>query len=232
MMNQTGLIYIADDEKEIRELIQKFLEEAGHKVEVFENGEVLLKRFKEKNSDLVILDVMMPGKDGFVICRELRELSNVPIVLLTAKDTDTDYIIGFTSGCDDYFAKPFSPIKLMMRINAILKRAKMENSQGEEGLVYGNLVMDISAKKCEIEGKEVRLTRMEWDLIYYMLERKAEAVSREELLDAIWGYSAEVETRVTDDTVKRLRKKLSLAGSNVMIETVWGFGFRLEIKEE
>ena len=134
------------------------MEEAGHKVEVFENGEVLLKRFKEKNSDLVILDVMMPGKDGFVICRELRELSNVPIVLLTAKDTDTDYIIGFTSGCDDYFAKPFSPIKLMMRINAILKRAKMENNQGGEGLVYGNLVMDIFAKKCEIEGKEIRLT--------------------------------------------------------------------------
>jgi len=230
-MNQTGFIYLADDEKEIRDLIKSFLEGAGHRVLAFENGEKLLSAFGEQAADLVILDVMMPGKDGFTICKELREISSVPIVLLTAKDADTDYIVGFGCGCDDYFTKPFSPVKLMMRVNAILKREGIEKKNEIERLSLGNLSLEIPSKRCQIGDRELKLTRIEWDLLYYLLERRKQAVSRNELLDEIWGYSADVETRVTDDTIKRLRKKMATERANVVIETVWGFGFRLDLKE-
>lgn len=228
-MRDRGLIYVADDELEIRELLKRFLEEAGHKVSVFENGELLLEAFERQPADLVILDVMMPGKNGYEICHILRQNSLVPIVFLTAKDNDADFIMGYTSGCDDYFTKPFSPIKLMMRVGAILKRQKMESEQynsRESILKFEDLEMDVLGKKCTILGSNVKLTKTEWDLLLYLLERKEQAVSREELLNSIWGYSVEVETRVTDDTVKRLRKKISQSKS-IKIDTVWGFGFRL-----
>lgn len=225
-----GLVYVADDEKDIRELIKSFLEEAGHTVKIFENGDLLFEEFKNQEPDLIILDVMMPGTDGFALTNKIREISELPILLLTAKDTDMDYIAGFTAGCDDYFTKPFSLIKLMMRVNAILKRENKTKKEFEE-LVFGDITLCSPLKKCKISGVEINLTKTEYNLLNYLMERKDLAVSREELLNEIWGYSASIETRVTDDTIKRLRKKLKDSGSKVRIETIWGYGFRLKLED-
>lgn len=223
----SGLIYVADDEENIRNLIEGFLAEAGHEVQAFETGDALLKAFEEKEPDLVILDVMMPGTDGFTACTKIRKTSEVPILLLTARDTDADYITGFTAGCDDYFTKPFSPLKLTMRANAIIKRRKKETGEEGKDLRFLDLSLDPGMKVCKIKEKEVKLTGTEFELMLYLLSHQDRAVSREELLSTIWGYDAEVETRVTDDTIKRVRKKLSACESEAAIETVWGFGFKL-----
>lgn len=215
-----GLVYVADDEKDIRELIKSFLEEAGHTVKIFENGDLLFEEFKNQEPDLIILDVMMRGTDGFAVTNKIREISEIPILLLTARDTDMDYITGFTAGCDDYFTKPFSLVKLMMRVNAILKRENKTKKESDE-LVFGDITLFPSLKKCEINEAEINLTKTEYSLLSYLIERKDLAVSREELLNEFWGYSVSVETRVTDDTIKRLRKKLKDSGSKVQIETVW-----------
>lgn len=226
------LIYVADDEENIRELIRSFLQEEGYQVELFENGDSLLRAFDEKASDLVILDVMMPGTDGFSICSSLRKKSDVPIILLTARDTDADYITGFTLGCDDYFTKPFSPVKLVMRVKTMLKRlSKKETGNESQTLEFGDIQLHPMQKTAFCKTSEIKLTNTEFQLLSYMIENQEKAVSREELLNTIWGYDSYVETRVTDDTIKRLRKKLNSQESNVQIETIWGYGFKLGKKE-
>ena len=223
-----GLIYVADDEENIRLLIQTFLEEEGHDVRLFSNGDSLFEAFLIEAPDLVILDVIMPGTDGFSISNKIRKKSEVPILLLTARDSDADYVAGFTAGCDDYFTKPFSPVKLTMQINAILKRMHRDKETKESHLLsFEDLSLDTKLKICTIKGKEVKLTNTEFDVMTYFLQYQARAISREELLENVWGYDAMVETRVTDDTVKRLRKKLIASEADLQIETVWGYGFKL-----
>ena len=223
------MIYIADDEKNIRNLLQDFLVSSGYEVRLFENGEDLLKAFEDAKPDLVILDIMMPGKDGLQCCEELREKSSVPIILLTARDTELDYVSGITIGSDDYLTKPFSPMVLLMRIKALLRRVSMsENEQlHTEDLKY----CDLHYKKDENVlycGKNIfDLTQTEFRQLVYMLEKPGKVFTREELLDKIWGYEATVETRVADETVRRIRGKLAKANSKAVIETVWGFGYRL-----
>lgn len=225
------LIYVADDERNIRELIKSFLEQEGFVIELFETGDELLKRFEQKKPDLVILDVMMPGTDGFSACSLIRKKSDVPIVLLTARDTDADYITGFTLGCDDYFTKPFSPVKLTMRVKAMLKRLSKESEkETKDNLCFGDISINPLQKTVYCKDEEIKLTNTEYLLLSYMIENKEKAVSRDELLNTIWGYDNYVETRVTDDTIKRLRKKIRNQDSNVVIETVWGFGFKLSKK--
>lgn len=226
------LIYIADDEENIRNLVKRFLESSGYKVEAFDNGDKLLEEFEKKPCDLVILDIMMPGSDGFQICTKLREKSIVPIIMLTARDSDMDYVTEITLGSDDYFTKPFSPMSLVMRVKAIFRRIDFENSEKNnvedmyENLKFGGVTIDKKSKNVKYDGKTIELTPNELSLLTYLFENKDRAVSREELLNKIWGYDSEVETRAADDTVKRLRKKIS--NTNIAIETVWGFGFRLK----
>lgn len=220
-------IYIADDEQNIRELLQAFLGN-DYTVEVFETGDALLKRFGETPADLAILDVMMPGTDGFNTCAKLRRASDIPIILLTAKDMDADYITGFTMGCDDYFTKPFSPIKLVMRVKSIFSRADAQaRKSSPEELSFGDVTIYINKKSALCREQELRLTNTEFALLSLLFENCDRAVSREELLNSIWGYDDSVEMRATDDTVKRLRRKLAECRSNVLIQTVWGYGFRL-----
>ncbi|MGI6546429.1 MAG: response regulator transcription factor [Fastidiosipilaceae bacterium] len=226
-------IYIADDEQNIREAIKTFLESEGYAVTAFENGNRLLAAFQTAPCDLVILDVMMPGMDGFAVCAELRKLSTVPIIMLTARDSDLDYATGLSLGSDDYFTKPFSAMSLVMRVKAIFRRIEFEkqNSGRQENartLSFGDLKMDLRGKSVSTAGKELSLTPNEYDLLKYLMEKNDQAVSRDELLENIWGYNTEIETRATDDTVRRLRRKLE--HSNVVIEAVWGFGFRLKVR--
>ncbi len=221
-------IYIADDEKDIRDLLCSFLTEEGFSVLAFEDGEALYQAFLEREPDLVILDIMMPGRDGLSLCGAIRKKSSIPILLLTARDTDADYITGFTLGCDDYFTKPFSPVKLALRVKAMLRRVEMGQKKEEAAhWEFGDLLLRPRQKQACCRGEELRLTNTEFALLAYLMEHQDRAISREELLSAVWGYDNFVETRATDDIIKRLRKKLLSAGSSAGIETVWGFGFRL-----
>jgi len=226
-------IYIADDDGNIRNLVRTFLEREGYVVNAFEDGESLLRFFSTNPSDMVILDVMMPGRDGFFICNDIRKMSNVPIIMLTARDSDADYISGLSLGSDDYFTKPFSPVKLVSKVKAIFRRIDTEddtphNDQGN--ISFEDIEIMTKTKIVTWNNEELQLTPNEYALLTYMILNKDRAVSRVELLDRIWGYETEVETRVADDTVKRLRKKLTK--TNVIIKTVWGYGFRLHTKSD
>lgn len=218
-------IYVADDEADIRQLIQSFLSAEGYEVACFASGDALLEAFEAQPADLLVLDIMMPGMDGLSLCAAIRKRSDVPIILLTARGTDADLITGFTMGCDDYFTKPFSMVKLTLRVKAIFSR--MADEQGTDILSFGDLMLH-SSKRIVYQGEqELKLTNTEFSLLKHLMENQGKVVSREELLNLVWGYDNFVETRATDDIVKRLRKKLSAASSAVVIETVWGIGFRL-----
>lgn len=220
-------IYIADDEENIRDAIRAFLEAEGYSVRTFASGEELLEVFPGEPCDLIILDVMMPGMSGFDVCKRIREISTVPIIMLTARDADIDYATGLSLGSDDYFTKPFSAMSLVMRIRAIFRRIDYERgARAEDTAVrFGPLIVDPRTKSVSGSSGPLQLTPNEFALLHYLVKLDGSAVSREELLNSIWGYTSAVETRVADDTVRRLRKKL--AGSGVSIETVWGFGFQL-----
>ena len=225
-----GKIFIADDEKNIRDLLGKFLEDAGHEVRLFENGDSLLTELDNSVPDIVVLDVMMPGIDGFTACSRIRKAHpNITILLLTARDTDADFMTGFMAGCDDYLTKPFSPLKLTLKVNAILSKLG-KNEKSTDEMAFGDLSVDVSSFSCRVLDNELKLTKTEFQVLSLLLSTPEKAVSRDKLLSDIWGCS-EVETRVTDDTMKRLRKKLKDAGSKVHIETIWGFGFKLTLSE-
>ena len=231
-MEGQKLIYIADDEENIREAIKTFLMAEGFAVRTFESGDALMEVFPNEPCDLLILDVMMPGLSGFEVCSGIREISTIPIIMLTARDSDIDYATGLSLGSDDYFTKPFSAMSLIMRIKAIFRRIEFER-QGtetakESELHFGEVVLNPKNKTAGGKSGAMELTPNEFALLQYLMENKQNAVSREELLNKIWGYDSVVETRVADDTVRRLRRKL--AGSGVSVDTVWGYGFVL--KEE
>ena len=226
-----GKIFIADDEKNIRDLLGKFLEDAGHEVRLFENVDSLLTGLDDSVPDIVVLDVMMPGIDGFTACSRIRKAHpDITIILLTARDTDADFMTGFMAGCDDYLTKPFSPLKLTLKVNAILSKLG-KNEKSTDEMTFGDLSLDASSFSCRVLDNELKLTKTEFQVLSLLLSTPEKAVSRDKLLSDIWGYS-EVETRVTDDTMKRLRKKLKDAGSRAHIETIWGFGFKLTLSEE
>ncbi|MCL2160035.1 MAG: response regulator transcription factor [Oscillospiraceae bacterium] len=231
-MNTEKLIYIADDEPHIKDLIKSFLDKEGYDVEAFDNGDDLFLAFTKKKPDLAILDIMMPGTDGLSICNKIRQQSDIPIIILTARDGDADYVAGISLGSDDYFTKPVSPMQLVMRVKAIFRRIEMDKkAPSSQFLSYSDVEINLASKTVSQKNKDeatIQLTPNEFNLLVYLMENQNRAVSRDELLDKIWGFGSEIETRVADDTVKRLRKKLS--ETNLLVDTVWGFGFRLKEK--
>ncbi len=231
MPEERKRIYVADDDDNIRQIVKTFLSSDGYEVEEFPTGDLLLERFGEKPCDLAILDVTMPGKDGFAVCTALREPSTVPIIMLTARDSDNDYAMGLGLGSDDYITKPFSAMALMLRVRALFRRVEFESRkyapEETQTQKIGNLTLDGDLRRILNGGQPLALTPTEYEVMKYLMEHADRAVSREELLNTVWGYETAVETRATDDTVRRLRQKLT--GSGVNIAAVWGFGFRLEV---
>ncbi|HOJ10176.1 MAG TPA: response regulator transcription factor [Clostridiales bacterium] len=227
------LIYIADDEVNICNIIKSFLIKEGYEVEAFNEGGSLLDTFNKRHADMLIIDIMMPGIDGFSLCTSIRQKSNVPIIIVSAKDTEPDKIAGLSLGSDDYLTKPFSPLELIARVKSIFRRIELDKAYAgnNESIRISDILIDPNNKQVEFGGKNIGLTRMEFNLLYYLAENTNRAVGRSELLDKVWGFENEVETRATDDMVKRIRKKLSDAGSVLKIDTVWGFGFKIENKE-
>ncbi len=230
MANEAKIIYIADDDDNIRQVVRTFLASDGYETEDFPTGDLLLARFRERPCDLAILDVMMPGADGFTVCSEIRKISTVPIIMLTARDSENDYAMGLGLGSDDYITKPFSAMALLMRVRAIFRRIDFESRKhaapAPQTVTVGNLKLDEDKRRIWNNDTVLALTPTEYEVLKYMMLRRDQAVSREELLNAVWGFETAVETRATDDTVRRLRQKLE--GSGVIIAAVWGFGFRLE----
>lgn len=228
-------IYLADDEKDIRNIVSAFLKNDGHEVTAFETGDLLLEMFRKVPCDLVILDIMMPGTDGIGILTALRAISKVPVILLTAKDTDSDYYSGLSLGSDDYMIKPFKPMILSAKINALLRRVRFENETEPErvgdDLVCGNLRYSGKKRSFTVNGESLSLTPTEMKFLEFMMRHFEEAVPKNEILDVIWDIDYEVESRVADEANRRLRKKLTAAGADVYVQTVWGFGFKLTKKE-
>ena len=223
-------IYLADDDPALLEVFGTFLESAGYEVRLFPTGDDLAAAFEQQEADLVVLDVMMPGTDGLTICRNLRAVSDVPIVILTAKDSEMDYLHGLAIGSDDYLVKPFSPAMLVMRVKALLRRVDMGRAPAAapSELAFGDITLSDAAHEARVAKTPLELTMNEFALLRCLLKGAGQPVSRDTLLSEVWGFTAEVETRVTDECVRRVRKKLRSAGSSVGIKAVWGYGYKLE----
>jgi len=232
-------IFYADDEEQVRNVVTAFLENEGYDIKSFETGDQLYEYFENNCCDLVILDIMMPGTDGIGILQKIRKKSRVPVMLLTAKDTDIDFYTGLAMGSDDYITKPFNPIILSAKINALLRRASYDNSekdnkqpQEEKNLTCGNITLYQAQHEIRA-GKEVlHLTPTEYKLLVFLMKHFEEAVSKDVLLDEVWGIGNELESRVADETNRRLRKKMAAAGADIYIQTVWGYGYKLTGKDK
>ena len=224
-----ALIYLADGDPSLLEVFSAFLSNAGYEVRTFPTGDELAEEFARREPDLVVLDIMMPGTDGLTVCKNLRAVSNVPIVILTAKDSEMDYLRGLALGGDDYLMKPFSPTMLVMRIRALLRRVEMEraSSAPSTDLSFGDIELLESRHEVRAAGHQLELTMTEFALMRCLLAGNGSAVSRDELLEKVWGIDVAVETRVTDETVRRVRRKLRAANSTTSIKAVWGFGYKL-----
>lgn len=223
-------IYIADDEKNIRDIISLFLTSEGFVVEDFETGDALIEAFIRTPCDLVVLDIMMDGTDGLMICSKLRQHCNVPIIIVSAKDSELDRIAGITMGSDDYMVKPFSPMELVVRVKGIFRRIAFERGDTDvTTLTLGDMTLDLEKRICKYATKTLDLTPTEFAIMVYLFRHQDRAVSRTELLKSVWEFDVDVDTRATDNAIKRLRKKLS--ATNIRITAVWGFGFQLELEE-
>lgn len=226
------LIYVADDEGNIRSLIQIFLENEGYRVETFSDGYSILQATERFMPDLIILDIMMPGEDGLSVCSSIRKKSPVPIIIVSAKDTPLDRVTGILLGSDDYITKPFLPLELTTRVNALFRRIELTEDQHRqvEQTTYkcGNVQLDTRSHKVLIEQNPISITPKEYEFLLYLFERKHMAVSKAELLTNVWNFqSALDDARVADDLIKRLRKKFREYQATAVLETVWGYGYRL-----
>lgn len=226
----TKIIYFADDEKNIRDLVVPFLEHDGFTVRAFETGDLLLEAYKNQKPDLVILDIMMPGTNGLDVMKSIRQYDNIPIIMLTARDSDVDFITAFNLGTDDYFTKPFSPIKLSLHVKALFKRLDEKAIKNDTQYQFLDLTLDTEKRIALLSNEEMPLTKTEFDFLLVLIEKPETAFSRETLLNRIWGFD-DIESIAVDDTIKRLRKKFKQYHSQVSIKTVWGYGFKL-IKED
>lgn len=223
-------LLIADDNADIRDILATFAEGAGYQVVTASNGKDALAKFREGGISLLLLDVTMPGADGFQVCREIRRESNVPIIMITARGEDYDRIMGLELGADDYVVKPFSPQEVMARVKAVLRRLPRE--KGEKCVSVGNLKLDEDRGEAEISGVRLSLTRKEYDILCLMLQNPGRIFSRESLLDSLWGYDYTGDTRTVDTHIRRLRAKLENAGARgFSVSTVWGRGYRLTGEE-
>lgn len=220
-------ILVVDDEQRMRKLVRDFLVKKDFIVLEAANGEEAIDIFfEEKNIGLVILDIMMPKMDGWQVCREIRQYSKVPIVMLTAKSGERDELLGFELGVDEYISKPFSPKILVARVEALLRRASVI---GDDVVELGGIILDKSAHEVSIDGKKLELSFKEFELLAYFIDNKGIALSREKILNNVWNYDYYGDARTIDTHVKKLRNKMGDKGS--YIKTIWGMGYKFEAEQ-
>ena len=220
-------IMVVDDESRMRKLVKDFLVKSGYEVVEAEDGAQALDIFYEQNDiALIILDVMMPKMDGWQVCREVREYSKVPIIMLTAKSDERDELLGFELGVDEYISKPFSPKILVARVEAILRRTSQIGA--DEIIEAGGISINKAAHSVTADGESVELSYKEFELLTYFMENKGIALSREKILNSVWNYDYFGDARTIDTHVKKLRSKLGKKGD--LIKTIWGMGYKFEVE--
>ena len=220
-------ILVVDDESRMRKLVKDFLNRAGYQVlEAGDGEEAVDVFFSTKGIDLLVLDVMMPRMDGWEVVREIRKVSEVPIIMLTAKDQENDELQGFDLGVDEYISKPFSPKLLVARIEAILRRTRQQDG---EVLKAGGIVLDEAAHMVTIDDKSIDLSFKEFELLSYFMKNEGRALTRENILNQVWNYDYFGDARTIDTHVKKLRNKMGSKGA--YIRTIWGMGYKFEVQE-
>lgn len=220
-------ILVVDDESRMRKLVKDFLVRSNYEVVEAENGEQALDIFfSNKGIALIILDIMMPKLDGWQVCREIRQYSDVPIIMLTAKSDEKDELLGFELGVDEYISKPFSPKILVARVEAVLRRT---SAIDEEVIEIGAITLDKAAHQLKVDGVSVDLSYKEFELLTYFIMNKGVALSREKILNNVWNYDYFGDARTIDTHVKKLRSKMGDKGK--YIKTIWGLGYKFEVDE-
>jgi len=223
-------ILIVEDEPSIAEVVSLYLKRAGYQVLVAADGQTALEALEKRLPELVILDIMLPGVDGFAITRWLRDRSDVPIIMLTSRGEESDRIAGLEMGADDYVVKPFSPQELVSRIRAVLRRASGSDGAGMGApLVLGDLRIEPQTRDVTAHGQPVILTAKEFDLLYHLARHPRQVFTRDQLLEAVWGLSDYIDPSTVTVHVRRLREKIESDPSNpVHLMTIWGVGYKLE----
>ncbi len=220
------MIYVVEDDPGIRKLLMIALSGNGYEVDGFSSGEDMLVALRSKNPELILLDIMLPGKDGVAILNEIRsskDYASIPVIMVTAKDSEYDKVLGFECGADDYISKPFSMLELLSRVKAVLRRAGKKDS---DSTAIDGIVLSKSSHTVTVDGTSIALSLKEFELLRILMENAGSVLSRELILDKVWGYSSDMETRTIDVHIRHLREKLGEKGN--MIETVKGVGYKIQ----
>ena len=220
-------ILVVDDESRMRKLVKDFLIQKDFKVIEAENGEIAIKIFEENKEkiDLILLDVMMPKLDGWSVLRQIRQMSNVPVIMLTARGEEQDELFGFELGVDEYISKPFSPKILVARVQALLNRTKTKKENKTD---YAGITVDYDGRTVSVDGKDVEMSLREYELLIYLLENEDIALSREKILNNVWNYDYYGDSRTIDSHIKKIRHKLGKKGK--YIKTIRGIGYKFEAR--
>ncbi|EGD47581.1 two component transcriptional regulator, winged helix family [Ruminiclostridium papyrosolvens DSM 2782] len=224
-------ILIADDNEGILDILKTYAEKEGFMPLLAHDGLEAIDIFSKYHPLLLLLDVMMPKKDGFEVCREIRQKSNVPIIMITAKGEDSDRIMGLDIGADDYIVKPFSPGEVMARIRAILRRVDNSNEDNKKVTQHPGLEINIAEYEVKVNGSPVNLTKKEIEILWLLATNPGKVFSRDNLLDSVWGYEYFGDARTVDTHIKRLRAKIDISDKiSWDIKTIWGVGYKFEVK--
>ncbi len=223
-------IMIVDDDTNICELLRLYLEKDGFDTVVANDGADAVKLFGEKNPDLILLDVMLPSLDGWQVCREIRKSSEVPIIMLTAKGETFDKVLGLELGADDYVTKPFDTKEVIARIKAVLRRSKSGKENNKKEVVYDKLRINLTNYEMIVDGKQIDTPPKELELIFHLASNPNRVFTRDQLLDEVWGFDYYGDSRTVDVHVKRLREKLDNISDKWNLKTVWGVGYKFEVK--
>ncbi len=227
-------ILVCDDDTNICELLRLYLEKDQFTVILANDGEEALEKFKTENPDFVLLDIMMPKLDGWQVCREIRKKSDCPIIMITAKGETFDKVLGLELGADDYVTKPFDPKEVTARIKAVLRRVHptgAEHAEDAREVRYDNLVVNMTKYELKVNGKVVDTPPKELELLYYLASNPNHVFTRDQLLDKVWGFEYYGDSRTVDVHVKRLREKLEGVSNQWELKTVWGVGYKFDVKE-
>ncbi len=230
-MNKKKLILIADDEVGIHESLRIYLTREGYEVYSVFRGDDVMDAFNQMRPDLVILDIMMPGRSGTQVCADIRAVSMTPVIMLTAKGEEVDKLLGFALGADDYIVKPFSPREIVSRIQVIFRRMNQLQTEPEQGkLTVGNTVIDLKCYEVRVDGESVLLSPKEVEILHLMASHPRQVFTREQLLDNIWGFDFNGDPRVVDTGIKRIRKKMP-ENTDVVLRSVYGVGYKVEVRD-